>query len=157
MRPSVSRTGRWPLIVLGLLLAGPLLPRWAMFFLLGSIGGWLSACGGAFKDAPIEGFHTFKFFRSPFLAGSYGLLLSLFTGSYLVAALGDLRRDLADALGMERLGDEDNLLGAARLDRLVERIDDLHGNHRAEILGVVIVFRHRRRAGETRSGWQQLL
>lgn len=66
------------------------LPRWAVFFLLGSIGGWLSACGGAFKDAPIEGFHTFKFFRSPFLAGSYGLLLSLFTQSYLVAALGGL-------------------------------------------------------------------
>ena len=66
------------------------LPRPLAFFLLGSVGGWLSAFGGAFKDAPIEGFHTFKFFRSPLLAGGYALLLSRFTDSYLLAALGGL-------------------------------------------------------------------
>ena len=61
-----------------------------MFFLLGSVGGWLSAFGGGFKDAPIEGFHTLKFFRSPLLAALYALLLSRFTDSYLLAALGGL-------------------------------------------------------------------
>jgi len=60
------------------------------FFVLGSVGGWLSAFGGGFKDAPIEGFHTLKFFRSPLLAGLYALLLSRFTDSYLLAALGGL-------------------------------------------------------------------
>ena len=65
-------------------------PRPVPFLLLGSIGGWLSAFGGAFKDAPIEGFHTLKFFRSPALAAAYALLLSRFTDSYLLAALGGL-------------------------------------------------------------------
>jgi len=66
------------------------LPHWALVAMLGSAGGWLSAFGGAFKDAPIEGFHTFKFFRSPFLAASYTLLLSRWTDSYLIAAMGGL-------------------------------------------------------------------
>jgi hypothetical protein len=65
-------------------------PTWVTFALLGSIGGWLSAFGGAFKDAPIEGFETLKFFRSPALAASYSLVLSLWTHSYLLAALGGL-------------------------------------------------------------------
>ena len=39
-------------------------PLWQVL-LVASIGGWYSACGGAFKDAPIEGFEWFKFFRSP--------------------------------------------------------------------------------------------
>jgi hypothetical protein len=66
------------------------LARPLRFFVLGSVGGWLSAFGGGFKDAPIEGFHTLKFFRSPLLAGLYALLLSRFTDSYLLAALGGL-------------------------------------------------------------------
>jgi hypothetical protein len=65
-------------------------PRWVLFALLGSIGGWLSAFGGAFKDAPIEGFHTFKFFRSPGLAAGYTVLLSTWTDSYLLASLGGI-------------------------------------------------------------------
>lgn len=36
--------------------------------LIGSLGGWISAFGGAWKDAPSEGFQLFKFFRSPVLA-----------------------------------------------------------------------------------------
>lgn len=36
--------------------------------LIGSSGGWISAFGGAWKDAPSEGFQLFKFFRSPMLA-----------------------------------------------------------------------------------------
>lgn len=65
-------------------------PRWVLFALLGSIGGWLSAFGGAFKDAPIEGFHTFKFFRSPGLAAGYTVLMSMWTDSYLLAALAGI-------------------------------------------------------------------
>lgn len=64
------------------------LPRWVMFGLVGSGIGWLIACGGAFKDAPIEGFEWLKFFRSPVIAGIYAALLSPFTNSYLLAALG---------------------------------------------------------------------
>lgn len=63
-------------------------PRWLLFGLIGSSLGWLIALGGAFKDAPIEGFEWLKFFRSPVIAGIYAALLSPFTGSYLLAALG---------------------------------------------------------------------
>lgn len=42
---------------------------------LGALGGWYSAFGGAWKDAPIEGFQIFKFFRSPLLAAGFGYLL----------------------------------------------------------------------------------
>jgi hypothetical protein len=52
-----------------------------------SIGGWYSAFGGAFKDAPIEGFETLKFFRSPVVATTYGWLVSHFTDSYPLIAL----------------------------------------------------------------------
>jgi hypothetical protein len=63
------------------------LPRWLAFGLLGSVIGWLIACAGAFKDAPIEGFEWLKFFRSPVIAGAWAALLSPFTNSYLLAAL----------------------------------------------------------------------
>jgi hypothetical protein len=62
----------------------------AAAFLVGSIGGWISAFLGAWKDAPVEGFETLKFFRSPVVAGLYGVLLSPFTGSYLLLALAAL-------------------------------------------------------------------
>ncbi len=55
--------------------------------LVASMGGWYSAFGGAFKDAPIEGFETLKFFRSPVSATIYGLLVSNFTDSYPLIAL----------------------------------------------------------------------
>lgn len=58
--------------------------------LLGSIGGWVSACGGAWKDAPKEGFQLLKFFRSPVLAALYGLALAALTKSYLAIAFGAL-------------------------------------------------------------------
>jgi hypothetical protein len=63
-------------------------PRPLMFGVIGSSIGWLVACGGAFKDAPIEGFEWLKFFRSPVIAGLWAMLLSRFTNSYLLAALG---------------------------------------------------------------------
>ena len=63
--------------------AGPL---WQIL-LVASAGGWFSACAGAFKDAPIEGFEWFKFFRSPLWAAFYGFLVSHFTTSYVLIAL----------------------------------------------------------------------
>jgi hypothetical protein len=67
--------------------AGPALPGWAVVLIIGSIGGWLSAFGGAFKDAPVEGFETFKFFRSPVVALLWSLLVACFSRDYLHIAL----------------------------------------------------------------------
>jgi len=58
--------------------------------LVGSVGGWLSAFGGAFKDAPIEGFETLKFFRSPLVALAWAFVLAAFTVQYLFIALAGL-------------------------------------------------------------------
>ncbi len=69
-------------------------PRIVMVLLIGSIGGWISAFGGAWKDAPIEGFEILKFFRSPAMTMFYALIFSLLTDSYLMIALA--------ALGYER-------------------------------------------------------
>ncbi len=63
------------------------LPAWLMAVTVGSIGGWLSAFGGAWKDAPIEGFEWPKFFRSPVVAALYALLLTRFTRDFVVIAL----------------------------------------------------------------------
>jgi hypothetical protein len=62
-------------------------PLW-LVFLVGSAAGWISAFGGAWKDAPIEGFQILKFFRSPLMAGGYALLVSLLTSNlvYIVMA-----------------------------------------------------------------------
>jgi len=59
--------------------------------LVGWALGWISALGGAWKDAPIEGFDLWKFFRSPVLALAYAVLLAGVTSDYLhitVAAVG---------------------------------------------------------------------
>lgn len=64
---------------------------WPLLLLAASAGGWISALGGAWKDAPIEGFETFKFFRSPVVALTYAVLLSRFTadlGVVMLAATG---------------------------------------------------------------------
>jgi hypothetical protein len=75
---------------------GANLPRSALLVLaIGSIGGWISAFLGAWKDAPIEGFETLKFFRSPAWAAFYSLLLSSFTTSYLLMALAALGYTIA--------------------------------------------------------------
>lgn len=66
------------------------LPWWVVVFVIGSAGGWISAFGGAWKDAPIEGFELFKFFRSPAITASYAFLLSLFTDNYLYISVGAL-------------------------------------------------------------------
>ena len=49
--------------------------RLLLAYTIGALGGWYSAFGGAWKDAPIEGFQILKFFRSPLIAGSFAYLL----------------------------------------------------------------------------------
>jgi hypothetical protein len=59
--------------------------------LIALLVGSIVAVGGAWKDAPKEGFELLKFFRSPFMTVVFALLLSRLTDSYLhatVAALG---------------------------------------------------------------------
>ena len=67
--------------------AGTGIPGWLVVLMIGSVGGWLSAFGGAFKDAPVEGFETFKFFRSPAVALMWSLLVACFSRDYLHIAL----------------------------------------------------------------------
>jgi hypothetical protein len=55
--------------------------------LVGGIGGWISAFGGAWKDAPSEGFQILKFFRSPALASLIAIGLSGLTQSLLLITL----------------------------------------------------------------------
>ncbi len=57
---------------------------------VGSLGGWISAFGGAWKDAPKEGFETLKFFRSPVIALIYAFMLANFTDNYLFICFGAL-------------------------------------------------------------------
>lgn len=58
--------------------------------LVGSLGGWFSAFGGAWKDAPIEGFETLKFFRSPAFAAAWAVPLWQFTDSLVLVGLAAL-------------------------------------------------------------------
>jgi hypothetical protein len=55
--------------------------------LLGGTGGWLTAVGGAWKDAPVEGFSGWKFLRSPVVATAWAIPLSTFTRDWLTLAL----------------------------------------------------------------------
>jgi hypothetical protein len=82
----------WVAIVLALAWSLTALERSALaplvaVLLIGSVGGWLSALGGALKDAPIEGFETFKFFRSPVLTLAWALVAACFTTKYLFVVL----------------------------------------------------------------------
>ncbi|HSR41097.1 MAG TPA: hypothetical protein VLL48_02970, partial [Longimicrobiales bacterium] len=70
--------------------SGPELGTVATAAVVGSAGGWISAFGGAWKDAPVEGFHLLKFFRSPILAFLFGLLVATFTTSYPAVFVGSL-------------------------------------------------------------------
>ncbi len=62
-------------------------PRWLTVLTVGAAFGWISAFGGAWKDAPIEGFETFKFFRSPGIAAAWAMVVIQFQASWLVLAL----------------------------------------------------------------------
>lgn len=69
---------------------GPALGTVGTALAVGSLGGWISAVGGAWKDAPVEGFHLLKFFRSPLIAFLWGLLMAGLTGSYVAVFLGSI-------------------------------------------------------------------
>ncbi len=58
---------------------GPL----ALLVLVGGIGGWLTAVGGAWKDAPVEGFSGWKFLRSPVVATAWTVVLLPFTQDWV--------------------------------------------------------------------------
>jgi hypothetical protein len=62
-------------------------PRWLVVITVGSFFGWISAFGGAWKDAPVEGFETFKFFRSPSVAASWAFVVAHLTPSWPVIAI----------------------------------------------------------------------
>jgi hypothetical protein len=103
-RPVRSRAVRWPLllailVVLALLVwlgyalqaRYPAAPAWLVLVTLGSLGGWITAFGGAWKDAPVEGFETLKFFRSPLVALSWAVVMAFLTRDWVfisVAAAG---------------------------------------------------------------------
>jgi hypothetical protein len=60
------------------------------FLVIGAVGtaaSWFSAFGGAWKDAPIEGFETLKFFRSPGIALAWVLLLMPLTDHLILLGL----------------------------------------------------------------------
>lgn len=62
-------------------------PPWLVVITVGGLFGWISAFGGAWKDAPIEGFETLKFFRSPSIAIAFAGVTSLFVSSWAAIAL----------------------------------------------------------------------
>ena len=99
-KPIQSRAVRWSifaaiLVLLAVLLwgANELMQRypdanpWLVLITVGSIGGWLTAFGGAWKDAPVEGFETFKFFRSPMVALTWAIIMSFFTKNWIFIAV----------------------------------------------------------------------
>lgn len=74
------------------------LPATAMVALTALVMGSIVAFGGAWKDAPKEGFDALKFFRSPCMTVAFALLLSRLTDSYFQAAVA--------AIGYERAAAE---------------------------------------------------
>ena len=54
-----------------------------LLVLVGGIGGWLTAVGGAWKDAPVEGFSGWKFLRSPVVATAWTIVLLPFTQDWV--------------------------------------------------------------------------
>jgi hypothetical protein len=62
------------------------MPVW-LVVAIGGLGGWISAFGGAWKDAPKEGFQIFKFFRSPIIASLFALGLSYLSDDLVLVTL----------------------------------------------------------------------
>jgi hypothetical protein len=95
-KPVKSRPVRWGLlaailVVLALLVwmgyalqdRFPDAPAWLVLVTIGSLGGWLTAFGGAWKDAPVEGFETLKFFRSPLISLFWATIMAFFTDNWI--------------------------------------------------------------------------
>ena len=95
-KPVKNRAVRWTVLagvvlvlvgsvwgVVALQRAVPELPAWLVLVTIGAFGGWLTAFGGAWKDAPVEGFETFKFFRSPLISLFWAVVMAYFTDSWL--------------------------------------------------------------------------
>ena len=55
----------------------------SVLVIVGGIGGWLTAVGGAWKDAPVEGFSGWKFLRSPVVATAWTIILLPFTHDWV--------------------------------------------------------------------------
>jgi len=72
----------WGLYKSGTLALNPYL---ILFFL--GCGGWISAFGGAWKDAPLEGFQLFKFFRSPAIAYFFAWIAAKLTDNFILITL----------------------------------------------------------------------
>jgi hypothetical protein len=62
------------------------LPVWGLVLVAG-FGGWLTAVGGAWKDAPVEGFSGWKFLRSPVVATAWAIVLSRFTDDWVLLTM----------------------------------------------------------------------
>jgi hypothetical protein len=60
---------------------------WWLAGSVGGVSGWLTAVGGAWKDAPVEGFKTATFFRSPAVATGWALVLAPVTEDLAVLAV----------------------------------------------------------------------
>ena len=87
------------LLVIARLNDGPLGPPTTVrVALVGLAVGLLVGIGGAWKDAPKEGFDLLKFFRSPAMTVGFALLLGRFTADYLLIAVA--------AIGYERAAAE---------------------------------------------------
>lgn len=65
----------------------PNVPDWLTVATVGATGGWATAIGGAWKDAPIEGFSPWKFLRSPVVAMFWAIPLSLMTTDWVLLSV----------------------------------------------------------------------
>jgi len=86
---------------------------WSPFLiiLVCSVFGWVSAVGGAWKDAPLEGFETFKFFRSPVIAYFFAFVSSLFTSNLLLITMSSIGFTIASIETYKTFGYRDNSPG----------------------------------------------
>ncbi len=63
--------------------AFPTQSQWFIILVAG-ISGWLTALGGAWKDAPVEGFSGWKFMRSPVVATAWAIPLSFLSDNWVL-------------------------------------------------------------------------
>jgi len=68
---------------------------WGAAVLAAAFAGGICAVGGAWKDAPCEGFQLLKFFRSPLIAAAWGALLALFSTDLVTVGFSALGYSIA--------------------------------------------------------------